>query len=173
MRKGSSPHRQGEGLDPILQILVDDARITPDQIATMGGSTERAVRKRIADWEQERLILHYKAVVDRERAGVEEVTAMIEIRANLQSGLGFEQVARTVARFDQVRSLSLVSGNYDLLAVVAGKTMRDISNFVAESLAPLDRIQTVTTHFLLRLYKDDGDIFDSGDEVSGRLPVAP
>jgi len=173
VRKGIPARQHADGLDPVLRILIEDARTTPSQIATMVDGTEEAIRTQIAAWESERLIVRYKAVIDRERAGIEEVTAMIEIRANLQSGLGYEQVARTIARFEQVRSLSLMSGNYDLLAVVTGRTMREVSNFVAESLAPLEGIQTVNTHFLLRTYKEDGDVFASGDEGSNRLPVAP
>jgi DNA-binding Lrp family transcriptional regulator len=160
-------------LDPILQILVEDARTPLRSIATMVGSEEHTVEARVRTWERDRLIVRYKAVIDRERAGINEVTAIIEIRVNLQSGLGYEQVAHGVARFDQVRSLYLMSGDYDLLAVVVGATMRDVSTFVAENLAPLEGIQSVNTHFQFRVYKEDGDIFGDVDIGNSRLPVTP
>ncbi len=159
-------------MEEILQLLADDARLTSAQIAERTGQAEAKVKKAIAKLEKERVIRRYKTVVDWEKAGIEHVFGFIEVRVSPERGVGFDSVAERIMGFPEVHSLYLMSGTYDLLVVVQGKTMKDVAYFVAERLAPLDHVLSTATHFVLRRYKVDGDVMEERAE-SKRLPVTP
>jgi DNA-binding Lrp family transcriptional regulator len=133
---------------------------------------ESAVRAAIETLERERLIVKRKTVVNWERLGREEVTALIEVKVAPQREVGFNTTAERIYRFPEVRSCYLVSGAYDLAVIVAGSTMLDVADFVAMKLAPIDGVQSTATHFLLKRYKEDGDILAEVEEVR-RLPIVP
>jgi DNA-binding Lrp family transcriptional regulator len=156
----------------ILSILERDARTTPAKIAVMLGKTEKQVARAIANMEKRGVIRRYKAVIDWERAGRERVFAFIDVRVTPSRGVGYDEIAKRVYEYPEVHSVYLVSGDYDLRVVVGGKTMQEVAFFVAERLAPLDGVLSTKTSFLLRKYKDDGDIFEDRSE-DYRLPVAP
>ncbi len=126
----------------------------------------------IAKLEAEGVIRGYKAVVDWERAGVEYVYGFIEVKVTPQRGQGFDAVAARLMEFPEVHSLYLMSGGYDLMVVVQGRTMREVAFFVAERLAPLEAVLSTATHFVLKRYKVDGDVFAERAEVQ-RLSVTP
>ena len=159
-------------MDEILQLLSEDARLTSKQIAERIGRPEAEVQEMVAKLEKDKTIRRYKTVVDWERAGVEHVFGFIEVRCAPQRGVGFDAVAERIIEFPEVHSLYLMSGAYDFLVVVQGKTMREIAYFVAEKLAPLDHVVGTATHFVLKPYKVDGDIMVDRAEVK-RLPVTP
>ena len=154
----------------IFEILENDARLTPDQISTMTGMSAEEVSSIIADAEKDRTIVKYKTVINREKLGEDQVLALIEIRIQPQMEVGFDAIAERIYRFPQVRSAYLVSGGYDLAVLVLGKTMHEVATFVSEKLAPLQGVQRTVTHFLLKRYKEDGDILVSGEEDK-RLPL--
>lgn len=156
----------------ILEILEKDARIDPAKIAIMTGLDEASVRAQIAEWERTRVIRRYKTVIDWERFGDESVAAFIDVCVTPARGSGFDDVAERIYRYPEVRSVFLVSGAHDLRVIVEGASMKEIANFVAEKLAPLDRVTATNTHFVLKKYKDDGEIF-SETESDHRLMVAP
>jgi DNA-binding Lrp family transcriptional regulator len=156
----------------ILSILERDARTTPAKIAVMLGKTEKQVARAIASMEKRGVIRRYKTVIDWERAGREQVFAFIDVRVTPSRGVGYDEIAKRVYEYPEVHSVYLVSGDYDLRVVVAGKTMQEVAFFVAERLAPLEGVLSTKTSFLLRKYKDDGDIFEDRTE-DYRLPVAP
>jgi DNA-binding Lrp family transcriptional regulator len=156
----------------ILKILEQDARTSPAQIAAMTGLAEDEVRRLIAEWERSGVIRRYKTVVDWERFGEEKVYAYIDVSVAPERGAGFDDVASRIYRYPEVRSVMLVSGGHDLRVVVEGAGIKEVANFVAEKLAPLDRVTATNTHFLLKRYKDDGDIFIESDS-DHRLMVAP
>ncbi len=156
----------------LLRALERDARLTPAQLAVMLGITEDQVREAIDRLEKRGIVLRYKTVVNWEKAGREEVTALIEVRVMPQREVGFDAVAERIYRFPQARSVSLVSGTFDLLVEVVGPDMKEVASFVAEKLAPLDGVQGTTTHFMLRRYKVDGDIL-SAEPQAKRLPIVP
>lgn len=156
----------------ILSILARDARTSPQKIATMVGSTEDAVTKAIEEMEAKGIIRRYKTVIDWDKAGKERVFAFIDVRVTPSRGVGYDQIARRIYEYPEVHSIYLVSGDYDLRVVVEGKTMQAVAFFVAERLAPLDGVLSTRTNFLLKKYKDDGDIFDEMAEDE-RLPVSP
>ena len=156
----------------ILKILARDARTSPDQIAVMTGQTEEQVREAIAKMEQAGIIRRYKTVIDWEKAGVERVFAFIDVRVSPSRGVGFDDVARRIYKYPEVHSVYLVSGDYDLRVVVEGQTMREVAFFVAEKLATLEGVLSTRSSFLLRKYKDDGDIYEE-PEADDRLAVTP
>ena len=156
----------------ILTILEQNARATPDEIAEMTGRSPEEVREVIAQAERDRAIVKYKAVVNWDRVGEQEVLALVELRVTPQRDVGFDGVARRIARFPEVRSLHLMSGDYDLSVLLAGRTIQDIASFVAMKLAALDEVQGTKTHFLLRRFKEDGVILEE-EETAKRLPMTP
>jgi len=154
----------------IFEILEKDARVTPEQIATMTGMSEAEVKSIIEEAEKDRIIVGYKTIINREKLEEEQVLALIEVRVQPQREVGFDAIAERIYRFPQVRSAYLVSGGYDLAVLVAGKTMREVAAFVSEKLAPLEGVQGTVTHFLLKRYKEDGEVLE-GREEDKRLPL--
>jgi DNA-binding Lrp family transcriptional regulator len=159
-------------MEEILQLLADDARLTSAQIAERTGRPEAEVSTAISKLEKDGVIRRYKAVIDWEKTGVEHVFGFIEVRVSPERDVGFDSVAERIMGFPEVHSLYLMSGTYDLLVVVQGKTMREVAYFVAERLAPLEHVLSTATHFVLKRYKVDGDVLAERTE-SKRLPVTP
>lgn len=155
----------------ILEILEKDARTTPKEIATMLGMKEEEVCRAIEELERNRTIVKYKTVVNWEKFGDEMASALIEVKVSPQRDVGFDAIAERIYRFPEARSVYLVSGTYDLQVQVVGKTMKDISRFVTEKLAPLEGVQGTVTHFLLKRYKEDGDVLGEDEEVK-RIPIS-
>ncbi|MDH7602704.1 MAG: Lrp/AsnC family transcriptional regulator [Armatimonadota bacterium] len=156
----------------ILRILERDARTSPAQIAVMTGKSEEEVRQAIKHMEESGIIRRYKTVVDWERAGVERVFAFIDVRVSPSRGVGFDDVARRIYKYPEVHSVYLVSGDYDLRVVVEGENMREVAFFVAEKLATLEGVLSTRSSFLLKKYKDDGDVYEE-PEQDDRLAVTP
>lgn len=160
----------------IIDILLADGRATPEKIAVMTGLDAGVVREKIAEWERDGVIRRYKAVVDldrmREVTGAEVVTALIDVSVSPERGAGFDGVAARIAQFPEVRSVHLVSGGQDLRCAVTGASMHEIGDFVARKLASIDRVTATATHFVMKAYKDDGELLiePAGDH---RLAVAP
>ena len=65
--------------------------------------------------------------------------------------------------FDEVESLKLMSGGYDLSVTITGRSFRDVAMFVAKRLSPLDGVLSTATHFVLKTYKEKGVLFVDGD----------
>ena len=154
-------------MDQLVQILADNARLTSPQLAAMTGSTPQEVEKRLAALQSEGVIRGYKAVVDWDKAGRDFCTARIELKVTPKSGMGFDEIASTIAQFDEVESVELMSGGYDLGLTVTGKSLQDVAMFVAQRLAPLDSVVSTATHFVLRSYKQGG-IMTCGQEQDER-----
>ncbi len=156
----------------ILRILERDGRTELEQIAIMLGLPVEEVTRRIGEAEMVGAIVRHKAVVNWELVGEPVVLALIEVKVTPQRETGFDAIAERIYRFPEARTVYLVSGTYDLAVQVVGRTMRDVATFVAQKLAPLDGVQSTVTHFLLRRYKEDGDIL-VGHETAERLAVSP
>ena len=154
----------------ILKILEGDARATAKQIATMTGTRSAEVARLIKQAEDDRTILKYKAVIDWEKTGVEQVWALIEVKVTPEPDAGFDSIAGRIAHLPQVRSAYLASGTYDLLLVVVDKTERDVADFVSQKLSHIEGVQGTVTHFVLKRYKEDGEILGRGEEEK-RQPV--
>ena len=160
----------------VIGALRADARATPERIAVMTGLDERAVHEEIAALESEGVIRGYRLVTDPERlraiTGAETVTAIIDVSVSPERGEGYDSIAARIARFPEVRSVCLVSGGQDLRCEVTGRTMADIADFVAEKLATIDQVRSTATHFVMKTYKSDGELFLPEPE-DHRLSVAP
>lgn len=156
----------------VLKIIEQDARTSPEEIASMTGKTPQEVRDILRKAEADRALLGYRALVNWERAGEEQVWALIEVKVTPQRDVGFDAIAERIYRFPEARSVYLVSGTYDLAVTVVGRTMQEVSAFVSEKLAPMEHVQGTVTHFLLKRYKDQGVILEGGDRPQ-RLPVSP
>jgi DNA-binding Lrp family transcriptional regulator len=158
-------------LKDILKILENDARTTDKQIAVMTGMSIAEVDKAIRQAEKDKVILKYKTVVNWDKLESDgQVWALIEVKVKPEPEAGFDTIAERVARYEQVRSVFLASGNFDLLLVVVGKTEHKIADFVSQNLAHLEGVQGTVTHFVLKRYKDDGEILE-GTEGVKRQPV--
>ena len=151
-------------MDQLVQILADNARLTSQQLAAMTGSTPQEVEKRLAALQSEGVIRGYKAVVDWEKTQRDFCTARIEIKVTPKSGMGFDEIASTIAQFDEVESVELMSGGYDLGLTVTGKSLQDVAMFVAQRLAPLDSVVSTATHFVLKTYKQGGILTCGGEK---------
>lgn len=156
----------------ILEVLEQDSRTTPEQIATMLGLDTQTVHDAIRQMEAEGVIRRYKTVVDWDRFGEERVFAFIDVKVSPAREVGFDDVAERIYRFPQVHAVYLVSGDHDLRVIVSGRSMKEIASFVAERLAPLDRVQATYTQFVLKRYKEDGEVY-AESEPDRRLVVTP
>ncbi len=156
----------------ILEILESNPRIGPGEIATMTVITEAQVASKIKEMEKKGIIRKYKTVIDWEKAGEEYVYAIIEVKVALRSRTGYDSIAERIAKFPEVRSVRLISGGHDLSLTVRGKSMKEVAFFVAEKIATLEQVQGTVTHFVLRTYKEDGDVLFE-KERSERLAVSP
>lgn len=154
-------------MEKLLKLLDSNARLTNAELAVMLGCSEQEVADMIAKCEHDGVIRGYKAVIDWDKTDRAYVTALIELRVTPKRDLGFEAIADTIMRFDEVESVYLMSGGYDLAVTVSGRTFKDIAMFVAKRLSTLDSVLSTTTHFVLRRYKDGGVIF-LGEEKDER-----
>ena len=154
----------------ILKILEDDARTTIKQISTMTGTPSAEVTKAIKQAEKDRTILKYKTVINWDKVEDEQVWALIEVKLIPQTDVGFDSIAERIYRFSQARTVYLISGAYDLMVLVVCKTSHEVADFVSQKLAPIEGVQETVTQFLLKRYKEDGEIIEGREEVK-RQPV--
>lgn len=156
----------------VLELLEKDARLTPKEIAEQTGLDEAEVANFVAAMEARGIIKRYKTIVDWEKFGDEAVYAIIEVSVSLDRGVGYDSIAERISKFPEVVSCMLVSGDHDLHLIIKGKTMKEVAFFVAEKIAPLNQVQHTATHFMLRAYKNEGEMmFDKEEDT--RLVVHP
>lgn len=156
----------------IFKAIENDARLTPEKISDMTGVPAKEVEKVIKKAEKDRVIMKYKTIIDWPKLGEEKVMALVEVKVVPQRDVGFDAIAERIYHFPQARSVYLASGTYDLAVLVVGETMQDIALFVSEKLAPLDTVQGTVTHFILKKFKEDGEIFGETGGIK-RLPLTP
>lgn len=152
----------------ILELLHDNSKLTAAELAVMLNSTESEVAAAIEALEKSKTIVSYKTIVNWEKTDHEKVSALIELKVTPQRGGGFDRIAERIYNYPEVSSLYLMSGAFDIMVIVEGKTMKDVALFVANRLAPMDDIVSTATHFVLKKYKMDGAIFseETPDERS-------
>ena len=157
-------------LKEILKILESNAQITTKKISTMTGISKDEVAKAVKQAEEDRIILKYKTVINWDKVEDEQVWALIGVKLTPQKDVGFDSIAERIYRFPQARTVYLVSGTYDLTVLVVCKTSHEIADFVSQKLAPIEGVQETVTQFLLKRYKEDGEIIEGREEVK-RQPV--
>lgn len=156
----------------IIEILRDDARTPAEQIAVMTGRSEEEVRAVIRSLEAQKIILKYPALINWDKLDEEQVEAVIEVRVTPQRDEGFDAIAERIYRFEEVSSVYLMSGGYDLMVQVKATTMKQLAFFVSEKLSTLEHVLSTATHFVLKKYKSEGVIFEE-DHQDSRLVVSP
>jgi DNA-binding Lrp family transcriptional regulator len=154
----------------ILKILENDARASIKQISDMTGKPASEVSRIIKQAEKDRTILKYKTIINWDKVEEEQVWALIEIRLTPEKDTGFDSIAERIYRFPQARSVYLISGTFDLIVLVTGKTNREIADFVSQKLSHIEGVQETVTQFVLKRYKEDGEYMEE-KEVVKRQPV--
>ena len=152
-------------LKDILKVLENDALATTKQIAVMTNTSTTEAAKLIKQAEKDRTILKYKAVINWDKVEDEQVWALIDVKVTPQKNVGFDSIAERIYRFPQARSVFLASGEYDLAVIVVAKNEHAVADFVAENLATIEGVQGTVTHFILKRYKEDGEILEEAAEV--------
>lgn len=158
-------------MSEILKLLNRDCTYSASQIASMLGLNEADVKAAVEKYEEDKIILGYKAVIDWEKTGEEIVTAMIDVKVTPQRGEGFDRVAERIYQYDEVESLYLMSGGHDLSVVITGRTMKEVALFVAQRLSTLDGVTSTATHFILKKYKDNGVMFTGPEDTQERITL--
>ena len=140
----------------ILELLEKNAKLSAKEIAKELGLKEKEVIQLVGELEADKIICGYNAIINWDKLTEEKVDALIELKVAPQRGTGFDRIADRIARFDEVDSVYLMSGGYDFMVIVNGKSMKEVSSFVFNKLATIDYIQSTATHFVLKKYKDHG-----------------
>ena len=156
----------------ILAIIEKNSRIDLKELAIIMGEPEIEVANELKAMEEEGIICGYHTLIDWEKTSIEKVTALIEVRVTPQRGQGFDNIAERIYKYPEVNSVYLISGGYDLLVTLEGKTLKEVSGFVTDKLSTLETVMSTATHFILKKYKDHGTILHS-DEVDERMKVTP
>ena len=156
----------------LLELMQDDCRLPLEKLAVMTGQKLELVAQAIDEMEKDGVILRYRPVVNWDKMQVNRVEAMIEVRVTPQRDMGFDAIASRIYRFDEVKSVYLMSGGYDLLVLVEASTLKELALFVSEKLSTLDTVTGTATSFVLKRYKQDGVVFE-GRSSDGRLVIPP
>ena len=143
-------------MEKILKLLEKDATLSAEQIAVMLNEDIETIKKEIEVYEQNKTILGYKTIVNWEKTAREPVSAIIELRVTPQRNEGLDKIAERIYQYEEVASVYLMSGGFDIAVVVEGRSMKEVALFVAEKLAPMEGVISTATHFVLRKYKIDG-----------------
>ena len=159
-------------MDDLLKLLKDNARLSPDEIAKLLDRPEKEIREQIAHYEKSGVIRGYQAIVNDDHLDLDRVEAVIEIKIQPEREGGFNRVSDRIGKFEEVRSLFLVSGAYDLLAIVHGRDLKSVAGFVSEKLATIDGVLSTATHFMLKTYKVNGVLMEK-EAQDERLKVSP
>lgn len=156
--------------EQILTFLEKNSKINLQELAIMLGTSEEIIANEVQKMEEEQIICGYHTLIDWDKTSANKVTALIEVRVTPQRDQGFEKIAERIYNYPEVRSVYLISGAYDLLVILEGKTLREVSTFVSRKLSTLDNVISTATHFILKKYKDQGTIM-SKQEQDERIPV--
>lgn len=156
--------------EQILTFLEKNSKIDLRELSIMLGTSEAVIANEISQMEEEKIICGYHTLINWEKTSLEKVTALIEVRVTPQRNQGFERIAERIYNYPEVQSVYLISGGYDLMVILEGKTLREVSGFVTNKLSTLETVISTATHFILKKYKDHGTILQSQEEDE-RIPV--
>lgn len=159
-------------MDSLLKLLKGNARLSNDELAVMLGTTADDVAARIADYEKKGVIKGYSVILNEDLADKNAVTAFIEVKITPKAELGFDELARTIMMYDEVDSVTLMSGSFDLAVTLSGTNYKEIALFVAQRLSTIDGVISTSTHFVLKQYKEQG-FFIEGETADERGFVSP
>ena len=163
-RRSQNAGKQEKGVcgmnmrEKILSMIEKNSRIGVKEISVMLGEDELAVANELKAMEEEGVICGYHTLIDWEKTSIEKVSALIEVRVTPQRGQGFDNIAERIYNYPEVNSVYLISGGYDLLVSLEGKSLKEVSGFVSQKLSALDTVLSTATHFILKKYKDHGTV---------------
>lgn len=143
-------------MEKLLKLILEGEKLSSEQMAEVLQTSEQAVEAELNDLREKGILLGWRPIIDPEKLEGEHVRAVIEIKVRPERDGGFDRMAMRISRFDEVESCYLMSGGYDLLAIVNGSTLHKVANFISQKLAPMDGVLSTGTHFLLRAYKEQG-----------------
>ncbi len=158
--------------EKILTFIEKNSRIDLKDLAIMLGVDEATVVEELQRMEEERIICGYHTLIDWDKAGIEKVTAMIEVRVTPQRGMGFDKIAERIYNYPEVNSVYLISGGFDLMVTLEGKTLREVSQFVTDKLSTLDQVLSTKTNFILKKYKDHGTVMTAPSKKDERTMMS-
>lgn len=158
--------------ESILKLLEKNSRLDLKELAVLLDSTEVDIANEIAEMEKEHIICGYHSLINWDHTSREQLTAMIEVKVTPQRGEGFDKIAERIYNFPEVKALYLMSGAYDFMVMLEGKTMKEISMFTSSKLAPLEAVLSTATHFVLKKYKDHGTVLEA-KKADKRQAVTP
>ena len=144
--------------DEILTTIEKNSRVDVHELAVRLGSEDSVIAEEMSRMEEEGVICGYHTMIDWEKTGMEKVTALIEVRVTLQRGQGFDGIAERIYKYPEVKSVYLISGGYDLLVTIEGRSIKEVSSFVHTKLSTMENVLSTSTHFILKKYKDHGTI---------------
>lgn len=144
----------------LLELLESNSKLTVEELADYLDASVEEVVNTIAQLEKDKVICGYNAIVNWDKITEEKVNALIEVKVTPQRGMGYDRLAERISKFDEVNSVYLISGSYDFMVIINGKSMKEISSFVFEKISTIDMIQSITTHFVLKKYKDHGVLIE-------------
>ncbi len=159
-------------MDELLELLKKNALESPENLSRMLGLPVDEVKGRIARYERDGVIRGYRAVVNHDQLDLDQVTAAIEVKVTPEREGGFNHIAERISKFNEVQSLYLMSGTFDLLLFLSGKSLKEVAFFVSDKLATIPGVISTSTHFMLKTYKDNGILMEVKDEHE-RLKVTP
>ena len=166
--------KKGQTMDTkILNKLEYNSKLTTKELASFTNLSEQEIAETIARMEKEGIICGYHTMINWEKTDRECVSALIEVKVTPMRGQGFDRIAERIYRFDEVKAVYLMSGGFDLTVILEGKTMREVALFVTSKLAPMESVLSTATHFVLKKYKDHGEILTDRKPEDERLVVSP
>jgi len=158
--------------EQILAFLEKNSHIDLQELAIILGAEEASIANEVSKMEKEKIICGYHTLIDWDKTATEKVTALIEVRVTPQRGQGFDSIAERIYNYPDVKSVYLISGAYDLMVILEGKSLKEVSQFVSDKLSTLDYVLSTATHFILKKYKDHGTVFAKKNKGE-RMLVTP
>ena len=162
-------------MNPVLKLLAEGGSLTTPQMAQILGLSAEEIDRQLEQLKKDKIFLGWRPVLDlsNESAAAVAVRAVIEVKITPERGGGFNRLAERISRFDEVESAYLMSGGYDLLVFVHGRSLQKVASFVSEKLSTIEGVLSTSTHFMLRCYKEQGFLLDVSESQATRLTVAP
>lgn len=157
----------------ILDILSKNSRIKTADIADMLDTTAEEIKSSIQEMEDANVICGYPTLINWDNTDCEIVTALIEVKVAPQRGRGFDKIAQRIYQFEEVTSVFLMSGGFDLTVIIEGRSMKEVAQFVSDKLATLDTVMSTSTHFVLKKYKEHGLVMNDGKHDDERMLIVP
>lgn len=159
--------------EKLLNVIAKNSRISVEELGIILGLSKEEIECEIKKMEEEGIICGYPTLINWENVDCEKVTALIEVKVTPQRGQGFEKIAERIYKFDEVETVYLMSGGFDLTVMIVGRNMQEISNFVWNKLAPLESVTSTATYFVLKKYKEHGLALVDGVQEDERMLITP